>query len=591
MERLVAIGAASGARLTDFAGDRVVGTGVDTFSDVVRDCVFIDKSMLVADVAKPPYGKVRLFCRPRRFGKTLAISMLKAFFECAPAADPAMDQVFQKLAIWEADGGRWRSHCGRYPVVFLSLKTSTGRTWDVERDRFAMAMADEYARHDYLLQSPSLKPHERVRFTRILNGEASHAELESSLRDLVRILARHHGQRCVVLVDEYDAPVTAAYEGGFLGEAVDFMRNWLSDALKTNSDLAFGVLTGVQRISKESIFSGLNNIEVNTPLSTTSDERFGFTPAEVDALAVYMGHAEKTAEVRAWYDGYRFGSTDIFNPWSVLSYFEHGCQPMAYWVNTSGNALVGDLVRRADRATTADLYDLAARRAVEAPIDVNVAFGDLRPGSAAMWGLLYLSGYVTTDDTDPRGSANLPRCLRVPNREVAEVFSAEISERFRAEAGDAVLNDLHAALLSGDAEALGARLCEVLAALSYHDLTDERGYHLFLAGALQGVPRYRAPLSNREAGSGRPDLVLAPVSEAPADLPIVTVELKMARSDAPDELAARAADALAQIDACGYDAPEALAALGIEPGRPRLRWGIACHGKHAACACARLAKQ
>lgn len=584
-----------GALLTDIAGDRLVGTGSDWFPTVYDRGVFVDKSLLVRDVLM---GKqAMLYCRPRRFGKTLAATMLKDFFECAPAADPAARARFERLAIWTADEGRWREHQGAYPVVMLSLKEAAAATWETTRLWLASLMAAEVERHGYLLDSDTTSPFERERLARLASGTASEVELGSSLRFLTTVLARHHGKPCMIIVDEYDAPITHAYEHGFQTDAVDFMRNWLSGALKTNPALAYGVLTGVQRVSKESIFSGLNNIGVNTPLNQTSDERFGFTDTEVEALATYTGHEDGIADLRSWYDGYRFGSVGIYNPWSVLSCLADGCDPQPYWANTSGNSVLSQAFRSQDTATVDALLSLLEPGAtVERAIDPNVAYGDLAARPGGIWSVLYMAGYLTTDDTQRAEDASVVRRLRIPNAEVRSVFRREVIDRTRALSDDPRrLAGLHAALVAGDQEGFARELESVaVGSASMLDLTSEAQCHMLLMGLLFDIPGYRDPLSNREAGFGRFDVMLPPNrGNGGASLPLITIEVKFMPIDdykrlgpeAPARLSALANEALGQIKTRAYD----MTAPSMPPNIARLRWGVAFSGKHVACAATQVA--
>ncbi len=572
---------APNALLTDPSGDMRVGTGSDWFPEVFDRGVFVDKSLLIRDVIMG--SQAVLFCRPRRFGKTLGATMLKDFFECAPLADPLARSRFERLTIWEVDGGRWRAHQGRHPVVMLSLKGAQGDTWEEMRASLALLVSMEFERHRYVAESAALSPSERGWFQRVADGTASVAELEGSLRLLTDLLARHHGQACMVIVDEYDAPITHARAHGFYDQAVQFMRGWLSNALKTNPSLAHGVLTGVQRISKESIFSGLNNIKVNTPLNTSSDERFGFTRAEVSALAAYTGHAEKTGELKAWYDGYRFGDADVYNPWSVLSYLSEGCVAQPYWTNTSGNSVLAEALASEDDDTVADLLDLLNPRAtVDQWIDPNIAYGDIGRQTGALWSVLYMSGYLTTDDTAFPEDPSRLRPLRVPNAEVRGVFGREVADRARSVAGSTRrLRGLHTAITAGDATSLEHELGPILRdSASYYDLTSENACHMLLLGLLFGMPGYGDPLSNRESGYGRFDIRLEPSAAPAADgqVPLIVIEVKFLGTEASSERLAKAADeALGQIAQRAYDA-----------GAPSsLRWGMAFAGKKMAAVCER----
>lgn len=580
---------APGAWLTDLSGDRRVCIGSDLFPEVFLHGIFVDKSLLVRDVIQG--SQVTLFCRPRRFGKTLAATMLKDFFECAPCADPQARSRFERLGIWEADAGRWRAHQGVYPVVMLSLKGAAMDTWEGAQQALAHLMALEFGRHRYLLESHSLTDEERSRFEHILSEKATEVELAFSLRFLTDALAAYHGQHCVVLIDEYDAPVLAARANGFYQEAVPFIRIWLTNALKTNPSLWRGVLTGVQRISKESIFSGLNNIDVNTPLSPLSDERFGFSPTEVAALATYLDKAEKLDEVREWYDGYRFGDVDIYNPWSVLMYFGKGCTAQPYWANTSGNSVLGEMVHRASSDDLEKMYALLAHEPVYGTIDPNVAFEDTYSLNSPLWSLLYLSGYITSDDTSYPEDPDYERPLRIPNREVAQAFRREVVARSSVVVGGQDrLRAFHRALVAADAAAVERELGRIAReSPSYCDLVAEGPCHMLLLGLLFGIPGYGNPRSNREAGYGRYDIMVVPDSVAhrprsiQGELPLMTFEVKFTKSDDRERLDKLAASALDQIDQQSYDVTAGEQFVG-----PRLRWGIAFGGKRVAARCERV---
>ncbi len=579
----------AGALLTDASGHCQVSAGSDIFPVVFTHGVFVDKSLLIRDIASH-YGRAALFCRPRRFGKTLAATMLKDFFECAPCADPAARARFERLRIWEADDGRWREQQGLYPVVMLSLKGAAGSSWQEVRDGLAELVAAEYRRHRYVLENPRIDQDERSQFERIASKESEGAELAMSLRFLTDLLERHHGVGCVVILDEYDAPITHARQHGFYDYAVDFMRTWLSGALKTNPALAYGVLTGVQRISKESIFSGLNNIKVNTPLAPLSDERFGFTQEEVYALASYAGYGDKMDELRVWYDGYRFGDADIYNPWSVLSYLGEGCIAQPYWVNTSGNSTLAEAITHASEQDLCKIYELLEPNGtVAARIDPNIAFGDAYSLSSPLWSLLYMGGYVTTDDTSYPEDPDRRRPLRIPNREVASAYRREVVLRTAKIAGGMDrLDDLHDALVSGNASVAERELAAIAThSASYFDLTNETACHMLVLGLLFGIAGYKDPVSNREAGFGRFDIQVLPWDEIGpgANRPVITVEIKFMAPSAHEGLGDKAPDALRQLAREGL---EQIARMEYDGGRFALRWSVAFAGKHVAVVCERV---
>ena len=361
-------------RLSDLSGRRRLPIGRDGFATAVQESVVIDKSLLIADVLNSS-AAVTLFCRPRRFGKSLNMTMLKSFFEIPPASDPNAEDaayLFEGLSIWDADDGRYREHQGAYPVIYISFNPVKKQCWEDAWGALNQLIVWEYIRHGYLSDSAELNEQERAYFERVAGWEAADGDIESSLINLTRLLFKHHGRRPVVLIDEYDAPVMAARDNGYYDEMVSFLKGWLTAALKDGGQaLAFACLTGVQRISKESIFSDLNNLVVNTSLNAKYDERYGFTEDEVRALANYLGQSAHFPEMRQWYDGYRFGSVDVYNPWSVLNYFDNDCECAPYWGNTSSNAPIAAMVRGGDARLMRKVYELLkAGGSVEAALDL-----------------------------------------------------------------------------------------------------------------------------------------------------------------------------------------------------------------------------
>ena len=440
----------------------------------------------------------------------------------------------------------------------------------------AQIVGAEYERHRYVLSGGGLNEEQQAYFERVTGGAAEAEELVSSLEWLSRVLTAYHGRRTVVLIDEYDAPVAACYTKPSYHEIVSVLKRWLTGALKGNPMLEFAVLTGVQRISKESIFSDLNNLVVDTPLDVMADERYGFLEKEVAALATYLGADASLGEAREWYDGYRFGTADVFNPWSVVNYFRSGGVADIYWGNTSSNDVLQSVVESADPETMRSVFSLMTEGGtVDAPLDLGVSFPDVATRAGAVWSLLYLAGYLTTDDVAQPNNAGRVRPLRVPNREISEVYRNDIVGRFTGLAGSTrLLSDLHRALVDGDADQLAEELEGVLLnSASCYDLKSENSYHMLLVGLLFGAPGYGNPVSNREAGRGRFDIRLLPER---AGLPAITLELKFERGADAGRLEALAAEALAQIEARAYDAEAAGSGAGS------LRYGIAFSGKSLA---------
>ena len=542
------VGRGGGAHVVDRRGAGIVPIGIESFADVVGRFVYVDKTAVIADLIDR--GGVTLFCRPRRFGKSLMLRTLQCFFE-APVKgwvehDP---ELFDGLAITNEFGGYYTSHLGSHPVIYLGLNRCGGDTWEAMMGSAARLVTDEYIRHAYLLDSPRLLGFERARFERVCSGGASQSEVEGSLEFLSRLLSRHHGSQVVILIDEYDKIVTEGHLHGYRDEATGFLKRWLTGALKGTVDLYLAALTGVQRVSKESIFSDLNNFRVDTALDHPFAEAFGFTRAEAEALATRLGHADRVGELAAWYDGYDFGGEAAYNPWSVLNYLDQGCVAQPYWTNTSSNEVIRRLIARAGEETNARLTALAEGGEVEEPLDLSVVYGQIDSDTSAIWPQLYLAGYVTTHDVAEPNNSRLARRLEVPNLEVRELFRGELMDRaVAAAAGRDALARLHAALAAGDAGALERELGRAfLDTVSYYDLRDESSCHMWLLSLLYGMDGYRFPRSNRVVGQGRPDVVCEPDASHEGGLPAIAVEVKFERDATPDQLRSAAREALAVL--------------------------------------------
>ena len=572
------VGTRGEANVVDRRGAGIVPIGIESFDDVVSRFVYVDKTLLVSELVDR--GGVTLFCRPRRFGKSTALRMLQSYFE-APVEDYVDDRraLFDGLAIAGA-GDYYTREQGAHPVIYLGLNSCGGSTWESMRNSIAHLMAAEYRRHQYLLESPRMLRREAEKFEDLCVGEGTTADLERSLSYLASLLRSYHHSQVVILIDEYDKVVTEGHLYGYRDEATAFLRRWLTGALKGTVDLYLAALTGVQRVSKESIFSDLNNFRVDTALDHRFAEAFGFTTAEVGALASRLGHADRVGELAAWYDGYDFGGEAIYNPWSVLNYLDQGCVAQPYWTNTSSNEAVRRMVARADEGTNARLTELAGGGAVEAQLDLSVVFGQIDSDTSAIWPQLYLAGYLTTHDVEEPNSARKARSLVVPNLEVRELFQGELVDRAASATGgrDALLA-LHAALASGDAGALARELAQALLnTVSYHDLRSENSCHMWTLSLLYGMEGYRFPRSNREVGRGRPDVVCEPDAAHEARLPAVVVEVKFVRDGTEEELRA-AAEAAISDQALPLRYTHGLAGNGT------VLWSVAFDAhKHAAVA-------
>jgi hypothetical protein len=537
---------------------RPIPIGVDDFRALREQGLeYVDKSDLIRGVLDTG-AQVLLLPRPRRFGKTLNMTMLRCFFE-KRAED--LSPLFSDLSIWQA-AEAYRAHFQRYPVIFLTFK-------DVKPDRIdhAWGMIKQrlyrlFEEHRALLDAGVLTPDEKIRYQQVLDGTAEFPVFCDALRDLTEYLHRAHGEKVVLLLDEYDAPIHAAHTHGYAPFVLDFFRAFLSAGLKGNPHLFKAVITGILRVAKESIFSGLNNLEVCSLLRPDFATSFGFTEPEVAALLDRAGLSSHIEAVRAWYDGYLFGGEVIYNPWSVLSYLNRReATPLAYWVGTSSNDLVHDLVGRYALRLEPVFEDLLEGGGVERVLDESVALADLDVDEDALWSLLVFSGYLKPEKAGLDALERVVYRLSIPNREVREVYATTfvrwMKARLRGHGAD--LARLTRALVGGDAEVLEEQLqAFVTNLMSYQDpgtVAPERVYQGFVLGLLAVLEPTYLVRSNRESGDGRPDVTIRP---RVAGKPAVVLELKVVRKGKKTPAAALR-EGMAQIREKGY-AAELLAA-------------------------------
>lgn len=393
-------------------------------SDYVRaqsEYYYVDKTLLIKDfLDRKPL--VSLFTRPRRFGKTLNMDMLRVFFEISKENT---GKYFEDKAIWKC-GEEYRSHQGKYPVIFLTFKDVKFDTWEATIDKIKGLLQEEYGRHQELLASDKLSAYEKEYFGKILDSSANEVELTSALERLSKMLTSHYGKAPIIIIDEYDTPIQEGYAKDFYEEIIGFMRNFFSGAFKDNKNLSYGFLTGILRIAQESIFSGLNNLTVNSVMDEEYDRYFGFTEDEVEQMLDYYGVFEKEAELKEWYDGYLFGKEEIYNPWSVINYISKGCIPQAYWVNTGKNEVLEDVLKVATDDITERLYSLLQGESVIARIDQNVVYRSLTEDAANIYSLLLVAGYLKTPKKELQGDGSYLCEVSIPNKEIAAVYKNEI---------------------------------------------------------------------------------------------------------------------------------------------------------------------
>ena len=483
--------------------------------------------------------KVYLYTRPRRFGKSLNLSMLDAFFNLKYPKD---NKWFDGLKVSECE--MCQKHRNAYPVInfdFKGLDVSDIDSLNTDvQDKFYNLYSDFY----YLLDSPNLNRHDKSRIDDILSRRLDMNGLKSALMDLTRMLYLHHGIKVIVLLDEYDNPIHNSYGRPLSDKVLQFMKGTLSSLLKGNEYLQFGVVTGVMQIAKESIFSGLNNLRVNNLFSNNFDESFGFTDAEVRSILEDNGHPEKYDEVREWYDGYRFGGKDVYNPWSVLTYVDENFKPGPYWAGTSGNDIMHTLLDRLDDNGFKELQDLASGKGLIKSIDPQVTLSDLKNGRNGIYSMMVMSGYLSAIPHDDMYE------LRLPNGEMYKVFSRMIVDHLdeRISEADSAkhISSISKALLSNDVDGLEKALYNLFAdSIGYQLLSNESHYQMFLAGLLVSNRGGYSVSAEFENGKGRYDILLE--SSIPTT-PHVVIEIKHTKSDADDDTMSKDAErALSQI--------------------------------------------
>lgn len=539
--------------------------GVDDFKKVRENYYFVDKSRFLSAFF-PGHAEVTLFTRPRRFGKTLTLSMLRYFFDLEGADEHR--QLFDGLAV--SHDAAMMAEMGQRPVLFFTLRGWKARDWEEMKGTIAIGLQKVAKRYKFLLESDRVDSHDRSILKSIYEGHASLLQLRTAPELLLGMLEAHYDKKAVLLLDEYDTPIQTAWEYGYYNEAIDFFRVFLTTALKTNLSLDFAVMTGVLRISKESIFSDLNNLFVDSILRPKYPTVFGFTSEEVEKMANDLGHVDKLPEIKAWYDGYRIDGHEIYNPWSVLNYFDAGCQPQTYWGNTSGNAILAELMKSADQEHFESLDTLLRGGTVTSYLRDGVIYSDIGDDPDALCTMLCTTGYLTTERTETF-AGETEYSLRLPNLEMRRLFGIEIVKRYQHGFGKSALVRLLRAFLNGDAakveEGLGRYLVKLA---SYYDTAKDKEsfYHGFVLGMTAILVEDFIVRSNRESGYGRYDLVAVPKRKDKAGF---LLEFKTAETE--DALDAKAEEALVQIETRDY-----LAGLDVE-GRTMHRYGIAFCGK------------
>ena len=527
--------------------------GIEDYREMIdRNYYYIDKTLLIKELMQQ-WAKVYLITRPRRFGKTLAQSMIQTFFEDVRDGDGnRIDNLhyFDGKKIMDA-GEEYTSHAGQYPVIKMSLKSAKQRDFDTAYACLVDQIIDEYYRHRYVLKSDVLSELEREKYNTILNGRAGYREYATSLQFLSKCLQRYHEKQVVILIDEYDVPLENAWFEGFYDEMIKFIRSLFESALKTNENLAFAVVTGCLRISKESIFTGLNNLSVVSILSKNFGEYFGFIPKEVEEMLDFyeIGSYKETA--KKWYNGYLFGDSEVYNPWSVINFvydIANGTTKFAkpYWSNTSSNSIVRELVERADTQVRREIERMIEGGTIEKPIHEDITYGDVYDSQDNLWNFLFFTGYLKKCGERQNGEQNY-LTMSIPNSEISYIYKNTILAWFDKKIRKADMSQLMKAIDEGDCETMGNFLsAQLMDTISFFDYKEDY-YHGFLAGILKSFGNYEV-LSNREAGMGRSDLIMKENTFMGRG---IILEVKVAKKFG--EMEKMCEEALAQIETLQYE--------------------------------------
>lgn len=543
-----------------------VPIGNTNYKEICTENYYVDKTLLVKDLLDEK-AKTVLFTRPRRFGKTLNMDMLRTFFE-KTAEDTS--SYFRDKMIWQ-QGEKYARQQGQYPVIFLSLKDIKSRKWEYAFDALKYIISVEYMRHAELKRSSELEEADIDLYNRIVKNQAGYMEYVFSLQALSRMLHQHHKQAPIIIIDEYDTPIQEGYMNGYYDEAVEFIRSFFSAALKDNAHSTLNILTGILRIAKESIFSGLNNILVDSVLDETYSSYFGFTAAETAAMAHYYEASDKIPEIKDWYDGYKFGHTEIYNPWSVINYFSNRCKAIPYWSQTSTNSIIHELLKISNEITLENLKTLLNDEQITSIIATDTIYPKLKDPQTNILGFLLMTGYLKSVQTYLNEDGAYVCRLSIPNKEIKTIYRKEIISLLTENVGESTISKLRNALLVKDAAKLKETLNSfMIHTISYFDNLKENYYHGLMLGLITVFEHNYFIRSNRESGLGRYDIQLTPKE---AGLPGIIIEIKAAKN-ADGKLKPLAQAALKQIEEQKYDTE--LRAHGI---KNIFKYGIAFHNK------------
>ena len=524
--------------------------GITDYKELVSNYYYVDKTLLLKEFldSKP---KVSLFTRPRRFGKTLTMNMIKTFFEISEEDNSI---YFKDKHIWNF-GKQYQDQQGKYPVIFITFKDVKYSSWQDTYQAIQHAIATEYQRHSILLESDKCDEYEKDYFRKVANGSISKVSMARALEVLSRMLNKHYGQSAIIIIDEYDTPIQQGYSAGFYQEVTGFMRNLLSGAFKDNPNLSYGFLTGILRIAKESIFSGLNNLKVHSILDEQYDEYFGFSKEEVKEMANYYDVLDKYEEICDWYDGYRFGDKEIFNPWSVINYFSNNCKPQAYWISTADNSIIRQIISQADSDTTEGLRQLLQGKSVSSYVDISLIYPEIKSDPTTIYSFLLSAGYLKIIKKELLYDGNCICEIAIPNKEINFVYQKEILSSLSKHIPQPTVIAIQMAINSQDVDSLEKSLQKLLLnCISSFDYAHENFYHGLLLGICAILTDTYYLDSNKESGLGRYDIQLKPINK---NLPGIIIEIKTLKNisesnDMDQKLLQSAQTALNQIEEKQY---------------------------------------
>ena len=528
--------------MNHFAKNKSLPIGVSDFKLATTGYYYVDKTLMIRDfLDKKPM--VSLFTRPRRFGKTLNMDMLRVFFE---KTNEDTSVYFKDKQIWQC-GDYYTKHQGQYPVIFLTFKDVKSMTWEETFQKIRRLISLEFIRHNELETSSVLTAYEKEQYHLLAGDSGDEVDCQMGLQLLSLLLHKHYGRECIIIIDEYDTPIQQGHTCTFYPEIVNFMRNFFSGGLKDNPHLAFGFLTGILRVAKESIFSGMNNLKTYSILDDGYSSYFGFTEKEVKDMLRYYGKDDKYNELSEWYDGYRFGNTEIFNPWSVINYISDNCFPKAFWQSTGSNEIIGEIIQTATPEITKDLYKLLCGEKIAAYIDTGVIYPEVQNNPYSIYSFLLVAGYLKVANIYPQSDGNFMCDVAIPNKEITFVYEKEVLNRTNQ---NSLAISISQAIFSKDTQKLQALLEDFMVkSISSIDGANEGFYHGMMLGLCAILGNRYKIRSNRESGLGRFDIQLMPLTKG---MPGFIFEFKHTKDEHTD-LSALADSALQQIEAKKYD--------------------------------------